>query len=285
MRDVLDEYEERMMVGEIYLPVERLVTYYGAQGSGVHLPFNFQLIELPWHARALADAIDRYEALLPSYGWPNWVLGNHDNPRIASRIGAAQTRVAAMLLLTLRGTPTLYYGDEIGMHNVPIPPERVQDPFEKNVPGMGLGRDPSRTPMQWSAAANAGFTTGSPWLPIADDYTSRNVEAQSADPTSILTLYRRLIHLRRELPALSIGNYAPILARGDLLAYLRNVDRGRRYLVVLNLSSEPATFRSTAVPTIGRVAVSTHLDREAQAFDGQIDLRADEGLLIELADG
>ena len=125
----------------------------------MHLPFNFQLIELPWHARAIADAIDRYEALLPSYGWPNWVLGNHDNPRIASRIGAAQARVAAMLLLTLRGTPTLYYGDEIGMHNVPIPPDRVQDPFEKNVPGLGLGRDPARTPMQWSAAPNAGFTS------------------------------------------------------------------------------------------------------------------------------
>ncbi len=139
MRGVLDEYEERMMVGEIYLPLERLVTYYGAQGTGVHLPFNFQLIELAWHARALADAIDRYEAILPSYGWPNWVLGNHDNSRIASRIGSAQARVAAMLLLTLRGTPTLYYGDEIAMHNVPIPPDRVQDPFEKNVPGLGIG--------------------------------------------------------------------------------------------------------------------------------------------------
>ncbi len=134
MRAVLDEYDERMMVGEIYLPLERLVTYYGAQGSGVHLPFNFHLIELPWHARAIDDAVRRYEAILPSYGWPNWVLGNHDNPRIASRIGRAQARVAMMLLLTLRGTPTIYYGDEIGMQNVPIPPDRVQDPFEKNVP-------------------------------------------------------------------------------------------------------------------------------------------------------
>jgi alpha-glucosidase len=106
MRAVLDEYSERMMVGEIYLPLERLVTYYGAQGSGVHLPFNFQLIELPWHARAVADAIDRYEAQLPSYGWPNWVLGNHDNPRIATRVGDAQARLAALLLITLRGTPT-----------------------------------------------------------------------------------------------------------------------------------------------------------------------------------
>ncbi|HEY3392536.1 MAG TPA: alpha-amylase family glycosyl hydrolase [Lacipirellulaceae bacterium] len=285
MRGVLDEYEEKMMVGEIYLPMERVIEYYGAQGSGVHLPFNFQLIELPWHSRALADAIERYEALLPSHGWPNWVLGNHDNPRIASRIGAAQARVAAMLLLTLRGTPTLYYGDEIAMHNVPIPPERVQDPFEKNVPGLGLGRDPARTPMQWSGASNAGFTAGSPWLPIAEDFTSRNVEAQSADPKSILTLYRRLIQLRREQPALSIGSYAPIPTQGDLLAYRRNFERGRRYLVLLNLSSDPATFQSAAIPHHGRIVLSTHLDREAEPFDGQIELRCDEGLLIELADG
>jgi alpha-glucosidase len=285
MRGVLDEYEERMMVGEIYLPLERLVTYYGAQGSGVHLPFNFQLIELPWHARALAGAIDRYEALLPSYGWPNWVLGNHDNPRIASRIGAAQSRVAAMLLLTLRGTPTLYYGDEIAMHNVPIPPDRVQDPFEKNVPGLGLGRDPARTPMQWSTAANAGFTSGAPWLPVADDFVSHNVETESADAKSILTLYRRLIQIRREQPALSIGSFTAIPAQGDLLAYRRGFDRGRRYLIVLNLSSEPAAFQGAGVPHKGRVALCTHLDREAEPFDGQIDLRADEGLLIELSDG
>jgi alpha-glucosidase len=189
-----------------------------------------------------------------------------------------------MLLLTLRGTPTLYYGDELGMHNVPIPPERVQDPFEKNVPGLGLGRDPSRTPMQWSSAPNAGFTAGAPWLPIADDFMTRNVDSQAADAKSILTLYRRLIQLRREQPALSIGAYTAIPTPGDLLAYRRSFARGRRYFVVLNLSSEPATFQSPVVGVRGRVAISTHLDREAEPFAGQIDLRADEGLLIELTD-
>jgi alpha-glucosidase len=281
MRNVLDEYGERMMVGEIYLPVERLVTYYGAHGSGVHLPFNFQLIELPWHARAVADAIDRYEALLPSYGWPNWVLGNHDNPRIASRIGAAQARVAAMLLLTLRGTPTLYYGDEIGMHNVPIPPERVQDPFEKNVPGLGLGRDPSRTPMQWAPTENAGFTRDQPWLPIAQDFMTRNVEMQSADSKSMLALYRRLIELRRREAALSIGQFIPVPASGDLLSYCRHFDSARRFLIILNLGNTAATF-AAAFPQPGVIALSTHLDREGERLDGQIALRADEGLIIEL---
>ncbi len=112
MRAVIDEYDDRMLVGEIYLPLERLMAYYGASGKGAHLPFNFQLIRLSWNAIDVAAAVERYEAMLPSYAWPNWVLGNHDKPRIATRVGAAQARVAAMLLLTLRGTPTIYYGDE-----------------------------------------------------------------------------------------------------------------------------------------------------------------------------
>ena len=113
--------------------------------------------------------------------WPNWVLGNHDRPRVASRVGREQARVAAMLLLTLRGTPTLYYGDEIGMHQVADRARPVRDPFEKNVPGIGVGRDGCRTPMQWDATADAGFSTATPWLPLADDYARENVANLDAD--------------------------------------------------------------------------------------------------------
>jgi alpha-glucosidase len=137
MRALLDAYPERVLIGEIYLPLHRLVAYYGPDLRGAHLPFNFQLIFAAWSARGIARLVGEYEAALPPGGWPNWVLGNHDQKRIATRIGAAQARVAAMLLLTLRGTPTLYYGDEIGMENVPIPPDQVQDPWEKNEPGLG----------------------------------------------------------------------------------------------------------------------------------------------------
>ena len=126
-----------------------------------------------------------------------------------------------MLLLTLRGTPTLYYGDEIGMTNVAIPPERVRDPLERNVPGMGLGRDPVRTPMQWSAAPNAGFGSPEPWLPLGADWRSVNVAAQREDARSMLALYRSLIALRRREPALALGRYRPLPAEGDVLAYLR----------------------------------------------------------------
>ena len=204
MRAVMDEYQDRLMIGEVYLPVERLVTYYGTGGDGLHLPFNFQLIDLPWQASTLASAVRAYEAALPPYGWPNWVLGNHDKSRIASRIGVVQARIAAMLLLTLRGTPTLYYGDEIGMADVPIPPESIQDPWERNIPGVGFGRDPVRTPMQWDSSPQAGFTTGRPWLPIARSAASVNVAEERDDPRSILTLYHRLIRLRRAEETLSI---------------------------------------------------------------------------------
>jgi len=281
LRNVLDNYDDRMMVGEIYLPVERLMAYYGASGKGAHLPFNFQLIRLPWNAREIATAVERYEALLPSYAWPNWVLGNHDKSRVATRVGPAQSRVAAMLLLTLRGTPTMYYGDEIGMQDVPIPVAQVQDPFEKNVPGLGLGRDPERTPMQWSGGEHAGFTTGNPWLPIAGDHQTINVALERDSPTSILTLYRRLIELRRTEPALSVGDFAPLPLRGDLMAYIRKTDQ-RRLLVVLNLGAKPQNFSIADLQCRGSLLLSTHLDRSREALQDKLELGGDEGAIIEL---
>ena len=281
LRSVVEEYDDRMLVGEIYLPVERLMAYYGASGKGAHLPFNFQLIGLPWNAREIAAAVERYEALLPSYAWPNWVLGNHDKSRIATRVGPAQARVAAMLLLTLRGTPTMYYGDEIGMYDVPIPVQQVQDPFEKNVPGLGLGRDPERTPMQWSNDEQAGFTTGKPWLPIAGDHPTINVVLERDSPTSILTLYRRLIELRRAEPALSVGEFAPLPGDDDLMAYVRKTDE-RRLLVVLNLSAKPQSFSISDLQCRGSLLLSTHLDRSREVLRDKLDLRGDEGAIIEL---
>ncbi len=281
MRRLFDEYEERVLIGEIYLPIERLMHYYGEDLEGVHLPFNFQLILAEWDAPHLAQLIQEYEDSLPEGGWPNWVLGNHDQSRIASRIGREQASVAAMLLLTLRGTPTLYYGDEIGMRDVEIPRDRVQDPLEKNVPGLGLGRDPERTPMQWSADARAGFTTGEPWLPIASDYAEVNVEAQLDDPTSILTLHRRLIELRRGEPALEIGRYRGLDSTGDVLAYLRSGRQGEDdFVVLLNLGREPQSYTLPDELRGGSVAVSTHLDRAAEEVEGEVQLRANEGIVI-----
>ncbi|HZH52189.1 MAG TPA: alpha-amylase family glycosyl hydrolase [Microvirga sp.] len=281
MRRVLEEYENRVLIGEIYLPLERLVAYYGTDLSGAHLPFNFQLVHAAWNARDIGTLVGEYEALLPQGGWPNWVLGNHDQPRIGARVGKAQSRIAAMLLLTLRGTPTMYYGDEIGLGKVEIPPEAVQDPWEKNEPGLGLGRDPERTPMQWDASENAGFTTGRPWLPLDPNHSSCNVKALSKDPASILSLYRRLIELRRGHLALSIGSYTPLSAGEDVLAYERQ-HGSERLLVVLNFSQEPRAIALPAGAGGGRVLLSTHLDRDAPVSGTWLDVRPDEGVIVAL---
>jgi len=281
MRAVVDKYDDRMLVGEIYVPVDRLMAYYGASGKGAHMPFNFQLIRLPWNAKEVAAAVERYEAMLPSYGWPNWVLGNHDKPRIASRIGAAQARVAAMLLLTLRGTPTMYYGDEIGMHDVSIAPDQVRDPFEKNVPGLGLGRDPVRAPMQWTSGAGAGFTTGSPWLPLAADFTINNVAALRQQPNSILSLYHRLIELRRAEPALSVGAFASLPTDDHVMAYVRKAG-DRRLLILLNFAAHACGFDLSILEAQAKLLLSTHLDRHQEQLGDDLQLRGDEGVIIEL---
>ena len=281
MRAVVDEYDDRMLVGEIYLPLERLMAYYGASGEGAHLPFNFQLLRLPWDAKGVATVVERYEAMLPSYAWPNWVLGNHDKPRIATRVGAAQARVAALLLLTLRGTPTLYYGDELGMHDVAIPPDQVRDPFEKNVPGLGLGRDPVRTPMQWTGGYCAGFTTGSPWLPLADDCKTINVATLRDQAKSILTLYHRLIELRRAEPALSVGEFASLPVIDNVMAYVRKAGE-RRLLIVLNFVPHARSFDLSTLDARAVLLLSTHLDRNQEQLGDEIQLRSDEGVIVEL---
>jgi len=281
LRAVVDEFDDRVLIGEIYLPLNRLVAYYGKNLKGVQLPFNFQLLQSPWDARSIADLIDRYESALPVGGWPNWVLGNHDNPRIASKVGAAQARVAGLILLTLRGTPTMYYGDEIGMHNVPIPPERIQDPLEKNVPGKGLGRDPCRTPMQWDTSPHAGFGDHESWLPIAADAAQINVAVEDRDPGSILSLYRRLLELRRQHAALSIGGYQAVAARGAVLAYVRHT-HDERLLVVTNLGVESAEFGLQSMGRAHSALLSTYLEGEPDITDGILSLRPNEGVVIEL---
>jgi alpha-glucosidase len=235
---------DKLMVAEVYVAIERLVRYYGENGRGAQLPFNFHLISTPWDAEAIAELVERYEAALPPAAWPNWVLGNHDRPRIAGRVGPAQARVAAMLLLTLRGTPTLYYGDEIGMTDVPI---RRYDPG---------GRDGERTPMQWTA--DGGFTNGEPWLPYGD--LTVNVEAGPP----LLTLHRELLRLRR---AFATAPYRTLHAADGVFAYARGDD----HAVALNLTGEPRPL-----PVAGEVLLSTHLD------GGGASLRSDEGVVLRI---
>lgn len=282
MRRLAEEYDERVLIGEIYLPYERLVRYYGENLNGIHLPFNFQLILLTdWKAQAVRQLVESYEATLPQGAWPNWVLGNHDNPRPVSRLGLAQARIAQMLLLTLRGTPTCYYGDEQGMHAVEIPPELARDPQEKSSPGFG--RDPHRTPMQWDSRPNAGFCPSgvTPWLPVAEDYQEFNVAVEKDQPTSMLNLVQSLIQLRKAYPALNIGSYKTVETNcEDCFVYLREFE-SQAFLIALNFSDQ-AQLISLPQLRQGRIALSTYLDRQGQTGLAALNLRGAEGLLIAL---
>jgi alpha-glucosidase len=275
MRAIVDGFPHRVLVGELYLPIERLVTYYGPRGGGAQLPFNFQLLLLQeWSAEAIAGIISHYEAALPPGAWPNWVLGNHDRPRIASRVGSAQARVATMLLLTLRGTPTIYMGEELGMTDTPLPAAAVRDPAELRDPGKGLGRDPERTPFPWMVGLGRGFTTGTPWLPFGADTP---LETQRQDPGSMLELYRRLIALRRANPALAVGAIGAVQAVGPVLSYERSSD-GVRFRIVLNLG-ETAMDASGS----GTIVAGTHAGREGASLNGNWILQPNEGLVLLLA--
>ena len=282
MRSLLDSYQDRMMVGESYMPLLELVKYYGEHGDEAHLSFNFELIRAPWDPAYIRKFTENYERALPGGAWPNWVLGNHDRHRVATRVGLEQARVAQMLLLTLRGTPTMYYGDEIGMTDVKIPPDRVQDPWEKNIPGMGLGRDPERTPMQWDSGPYAGFSTTEPWLPISAEYERVNVESARADPDSMLHFVRALLTLRRQTPALTTGSWQPVAAEHKgVLAYTRERD-GERALVALNFAEKDLTLDLASPGSTAHVLISTHCDRQGEESLESFRLRGNEGIVARL---
>ena len=300
-RRLLDEYRDRCGIGEVWFELPRWVKYYGdgsagSPGDGLHLPINFCLMRQPWQAQAMRRSVDELEAALPAFAWPNYVLGSHDSPRLASRFGGqAQARIAAIMLLTLRGTPTLYYGDELGLENGVIPPEKIQDPLALKL-GLERTRDVCRTPMQWNEDPNAGFSDvepGSgepfdgaqdrpiePWLPVSADCATRNVASQSAHPTSMLNLYRRLLWYRRRSPALYGGDYRPLDAGDDCFVYLRVAGDERR-LVALNFADGQ---RLVSVPgkDAGQIVISTHMDREERVSLSELELRPHEGVIVEL---
>jgi alpha-glucosidase len=192
-----------------------------------------------------------------------------------------------MLLLTLRGTPTLYYGDELGMRDTDIPPEKIQDPVEKNLPGQGLGRDPERTPMQWDATANAGFCPSAvtPWLPVSSDFATVNVTSEQADPTSMLSLYRALLILRRAEPAFSIGDYISIESDETnetnryLLTYRRQW-QDKSFLIALNIGDEAQLLATSTLR--GHIVLTTRLDRQGEAVTEELNLWGNEGVIVAL---
>ncbi len=251
---VTETYPERRDIVQEYRKIYRNYL------ASVSAPFNFELLHLPWSAAAFKQFIDRYQASLEHDYVPIYVLGNHDTARLASRIGPAAARTAATMLLTLPGAAFIYYGEELGLQNVAIPPERVQDPFEKRVPDLGLGRDPERTPMPWTGSIHAGFSTAQPWLPLGPGYRTHNVASQLSDPASSLHLYQKLIHLRNTSPILQYGVYRPLDTHHcDVFGYVRE-HNGFELAIVLNFSGRTAAITTDLGP--GLLMYSSQLARE-----------------------
>jgi alpha-glucosidase len=238
-------------------------------------------MKMPWEARTFKAFIDRYQASLGLHDLPIYVLGNHDTHRLATRLGPAAARTAAMLQLTLPGAAFVYYGEELGLRDVSVPPNRVQDPFEKRIPGLGLGRDPERTPLPWSGVEFGGFSTSEPWLPLGPDYPQHNVHSELTDPSSSLHLYQKLIHLRNISPILQYGDYQPLETHHpDSFGFVREY-RGFKYAVILNFSARPATIATNLGS--GLLLYSAQLLRESGLVNlSQFTLPPHEGYIVAI---
>ena len=261
LRRLLDSYPgDRMMVGEVYLLDTQMVASYYGDGDELHLSFNFPPLYTPWDADRWRKQIEITSAELDPIGaWPTWVLSNHDNQRHRTRYGGgeARARAAAVLLLGLRGTPVLYAGEELGLDDADVPPARVADPG---------GRDGCRAPLPWTGEPDHGWGTPDPWLPWPPDADRRNAAAQAGDPDSILSLYRRLLDVRRRTPALQIGEQRLLdgVAPG-ILAWERH-HGDDRFVIAVNFASS-----MSELPRVdGTVVVASDGSDAGSRFPGRL---------------
>ena len=242
MRDILDEYPERYAVGETFLATrEKIIRYNGT--DKLHAAFDFEFLWSKYKPKKFLKAIENWEDLAEEAQiFPNYVLSNHDVPRPATRYAKseddARVKVIMAMLLTMRGTPFLYYGDEIGMRDISLKRSEIMDPPGKKYWPFNKGRDGCRSPMQWDDSANAGFSTKKPWLPVHANYKKRNVSAQRKDESSIFNFTRELIALRKENVILRRGKIIPLSEiPDDVMAYLRQ-HGDEQVLVFLNFSKK-----------------------------------------------
>ena len=271
-RRIVDEYGDRMMVGEVWPHSNESLALY-MRPDELQQAFNFRFLFCPWAADRFRSQVEEIERIFPAGSWPTWTLSNHDFPRHITRhehgaATASRARLAAVMLLGLRGTPFLYYGEEIGMPNVPIPKERWRDP---------VGRDGCRTPMQWSNEHGGGFTRGdNPWLPLGD-CAAVNVTKQMNDSHSMLSFYRRAIRVRRTSSALTIGTIKIVTeAPADWFVFAREAP-GSRALVALNFSDET---REVEVPS-GKIILSSDFARDPGSVKaGKLKLAPNEAIVV-----
>jgi alpha-glucosidase len=256
--------------------------YYGDGDNELHLVFNFALLQQRrWEARAFRNLAQVWYDKLPPGAWPCWVLNNHDNHRSISRYAAgefteARAKVAATMLLTLRGTPFLYYGEELGLPEGRIPRAEIVDPPGRKYWPIYKARDGCRTPMPWDATTSAGFSAGKPWLRVNPDYARINVESERNDPDSLLNFYRQLLALRRAAPALQQGSYRALTTTDDVFAFER-ATADQRLLIALNFAARPAMIK---VDAAWQVRLSS-VKRAAAKIDSTLTLAANEAVVLE----
>jgi alpha-glucosidase len=284
-RKLLDGYSKdqpRMSMGEIHIfDLDEWVKYYGENLDEIHFPINFTLLGADWQAGQIRDLVESLESSLPSGAWPNYVLANHDDLRILTRYGKEAARSTAMLLLTLRGTPILYYGDEIGMKDVEIPPELCLDPA--GIRQEGQGRDPNRTPMQWSDDTWAGFSppeAKKTWLPIADDYQDINVKTLQNDSDSILSFYQNLLKIRKLHPALQTGDYHSLPEVPDGVYLYTRQNEEEQILIAINFTSLEQIVEDPRIER-GTLLLSS-LPGRAKFISTPICLKPNESLMVQL---
>ena len=278
IRAVLDSYNRDVVsIAEIHIfDLPEWASYYGEKLDQLHMPFNYQLMVADWDASTLRASVEAVLWNVPAGGWTNWTMGNHDEIRLASRLPEGHERLAALLLLTLRGAPFLYYGDELGMKQAEIAEDRRRDPWGLTV--ERLGRDGARTPMHWTSGPNAGFSEpeSEPWLSLGADHERLNVESELEDPGSMLNLYRRLLGLRRGSTALKLGSFLSHPASTDEVYAYRRVSDDETKTVILNLSR-----RSQRLSVgVGRVVFSTENPTRDDQIRDEVDLAPGEGLII-----
>ena len=271
----------RFLIGEVFDPVDVVMTYYGTNNNELNLPFNFLLLSnTNWTGDGVSKLVSMWMDALPEGAWPNWVLGNHDFPRIANKAGNYLARALNVLLLTLPGTSTTYYGEEIFMTDVYVPPPKRQDIYQD--------RDKARTPMQWDNSTNAGFTNGKadPWLPVATNYSMYNVDIELSNTSSMLSLYKRLVKLITTHDAFRFADYNKVLSTRDLFAFHRfHNGTKKEYVVVVNFSRSNATANLTSIKDSFLGAIM-ELSSAGTARDGsdvdltKIQMEAGEAVVI-----
>lgn len=287
IRQVTDAYPDRYVVGETFIASpERSARYIGEKR--LQAAFNFELLGSPWNAGRMQSALQRWENALAVDGWPTLVLNNHDNKRSATRYGKGENddrnKAAAVLLLTARGTPFLYYGEEIGMRNIHVPYSKIQDPPGKKYYPFFPTRDACRNPMQWDATSQAGFSSGEPWMPVHPNYTDRNVEAQKSDPDSLLNVYKKLIQLRKQYPALQQGLYQPLTFEPhSLMAYLRQTPE-EMILVAINFGKRPIKLflGSNLIGKEWKLLLSTKRDEIEKVRGNALRLVGNEAVVVKV---